>query len=140
MSEGTRSAQRINRAMAGDPYLLDRVDTHAITTPIRMVGGRVDLPQCRPMLCDHLATCKDHHCQGHPRNQAPQPTPKTLAELEAEAEDAAYDLRGMDYSDHHGPRPIAEYHAEQARISRHLRIAAGLGIALLIGGAAWLWK
>ena len=42
MSEGTRSAQRINQSMTGDPYLLHRVDTSTLQTPIRMVAGHVE--------------------------------------------------------------------------------------------------
>lgn len=109
MSEGTRSAQRINQSLTAEPLLLDRVDTRAITTPIRMVAGESD---------------------GAPAVQTlAAPRAKTMAELEAEAEQAAFDHLAYE-----------AFRAEQARISRHLRMAAGLGFALLIAGAAWLRK
>jgi hypothetical protein len=41
VSEGTHSAQRINGALTGDPYLM-RVDTDDLQAPVKQVGGNTE--------------------------------------------------------------------------------------------------
>jgi hypothetical protein len=74
-SEGTRSAQRINRAsLTPDPLLLrtglHRVDASQLTSaPLHEAHGAVEQRPCAPGTCQGLPTCSHLQCQGHPANQ-----------------------------------------------------------------------
>jgi hypothetical protein len=45
-SEGTKSAQRINASLTGDPLLLHRVDASQLQAPVHVVNGAVEQRGC----------------------------------------------------------------------------------------------
>lgn len=148
-SEGHASAVRIERRHGQQV-----MQTWAQPIKPAPVKAQPAASGCAPGFgCLHHPDCADHQCPGHPDNSADEQAfrqrhreelhalrqkQKQAANTATEAD--AYDLKGKDYSDHHGPRPIAEYHAEQARIGRHLRIAFWAGLAIIaaaIGSAVY---
>ena len=74
-SEGTRSAQHINRAsLTPDPFLLrtglHRVDASQLAeAPVHVHHGAVEQRPCAPGCCQGLPTCSHLQCQGHPANE-----------------------------------------------------------------------
>jgi hypothetical protein len=94
---------------------------HARTTPdpLRLRTDDEQPSRCAGgTACLKHPDCADTACAGHPDNSAEQ---------------AAFDLRGMDYSDHHGPAQKAR-HAYRARFWQ--LYTAGTLLALAAG--AWL--
>lgn len=68
------------------------------------------------------------------RSSSEQPTTSQPAPAsEPEADDSAFDLRGKDYSDHHGPQSMSEYHRGRALF---WRCYLG-GLAVTVGLLAW---
>lgn len=132
-SEGHASAVRIERRHGQQV-----MQTWAQPIKTAPVKAQPAASGCAPGFgCLHHPDCADHQCPGHPDNSAEELAFRQRQQLE---QADAYDLKGMDYSDHHGPRPIAEYHAEQARIGRHLRIAFWAGVVIIaaaIGAAVY---
>lgn len=104
---------RPTTSLAGEPLLLHRGVLH-----------RVD---ARSLAADQGVSLGALCTQNTPDAAAPTPA--------EDAPDSAFDLRGKDYSDHHGPRSMAEYHAGRALF---WRCYLGLVAVVLFFVAKWL--
>jgi hypothetical protein len=120
-----RKGERVQSQWAeGVPFRhlaeLRRVEPATSTTPEPLLMRTEQPKGCATGTgCLHHPDCADTHCAGHPDNSAEQ---------------AAFDLRGQDYSDHHGPRPMP---GELSTRAKFWRCYLG-GMALALAAGAWL--
>jgi hypothetical protein len=127
---------------------LRRVEPATSTTPEPLLMRSEQPKGCATGTdCLHHPDCADTHCAGHPDNSADeqafrQRQREQLHKLRQSqrqatstaAEQAAFDLRGQDYSDHHGPRPMPGALSTRAKF---WRCYLG-GMALALAAGAWL--
>jgi hypothetical protein len=126
-SEGHASAVRIQREMGERQAGMwaEGVPFRALTQPRRVqpitaepLLMRADKPKgcATGTACMGHPDCADTKCQGHPDNSAEQ---------------AAFDLRGKDYSDHHGPIS-REDAALRAKVWRTYLAGAALFVVVVV--------
>jgi hypothetical protein len=106
---------------------LRRVEPATSTTPepLLMRSEGADFTDCLKTAgrCLGHPDCGSTWCLNHPDNDEA-----------GSAEQAAFDLRGQDYSDHHGPRPMP---GELSTRAKFWRCYLG-GMALALAAGAWL--
>lgn len=134
-SEGHASAVRIARHHTngsvqmwaeGVPFRHLARPTAIQTAPVK---AQPAARGCAPGFgCLNHPDCPDQQCTRHPDNSVDEQAFRQRQREQLEQQ-AVYDLKGKDYSDHHGPRPMAEYHAERARA---WRLVVGCAIATAV--------